>query len=88
MHTHVLVSLGHPPMPNITTQRWSYLNHIEDVDVGDWVIVPFGSENKFRLALVEATKFPIAKKSLATKFIVDKVDIDKWNMVTALHIKE
>lgn len=66
--------------------RFSYFNHIEDLAVGDMVVVPFGET--FRLGTVLAEAGEGRETDKAAKWVVqkcmDRETMDKWDALTAL----
>jgi hypothetical protein len=79
MYTHLAVSL------HGADRLYTYLNHIEDVGVGDYVVVRLNSGRYIMGQVVEVNLSNEAREK-ATKWIVDKVtfDTDKHDALTAL----
>lgn len=78
MHTHIGVNLG-------GESQYSYMNHLEDVGLGDFVVVQLPS-GRFTMGQVVSVDLTPEGRTRATKWIVDKVtfDTEKWEMLTAL----
>ena len=94
MHKYVHVIIGreaiggHMHFPT-NAQSYAYFNHVPETDVGDIVIVRFRAEFcnlHIAFAKVIEVHSDDVKGKKATKFIVDRIDFDKWAACTALYL--
>lgn len=63
--------------------QWSYYNHIPDLREGDYVVVT-GPEEQLKFGRVISLKPPEEKSKYATKWLVDRVDMDKYRALKTL----
>ena len=82
MLTHVMVSFGDGSYSYFGDGSYSYFNHVEDLQVGDIVLVPSG--NRFAIGKVIAEAKTDHEKARATKWVVARIDMEKWEALTAL----
>lgn len=62
--------------------KFSYWDHLGDLQPGDRVVVPFG--DGFHVGTVSGLPETDKQRAKATKWIVSKIDMEKWETLTAL----
>lgn len=91
MHKYVRVVYGNEAVGGgihfpSKAQEYSYFNHDAAVEVGDIVVVFAGKTLKFGQVRVATSDERFGKA--ASKWIVCRVDLDKWQAATQLTVSE
>lgn len=64
---------------------WTYLNHVPDIAVGDVVVIEApGADLDLRFAKVIDVAPKRQQRRKARKWIVDRIDLDKYNALSQL----